>query len=76
MKAAVEVELLHLDESQFSIVPGKTRLTRVLDAQNKFEEAGATFQEVIVRNSYNKGLRSKMGTPDHVMAVWYYAGPC
>lgn len=76
MQAALEIGIRNLGESHFGILSGKTHLARVLAAQKKFEEAEAMFQEVIVKSSYDKGLRSEGETPDHLLAVWYYAGLC
>ena len=76
MQAALEVGIRNLGESHFGILSGKTHLARVLAAQKKYDEAERMFQDVIIKGSYDKGLRSEGESPDHLMAVWYYAGFC
>ena len=76
MQAALEVGIRNLGESHFGILSGKTHLARVLAAEKKYDEAEKMFQDVIIKGSYQKGLRSEGESPDHLLAVWYYAGFC
>lgn len=34
------------------------------------------FQEIVVKGSCDMGLRADGEKPDHLLAVWYYAGSC
>ena len=76
MRAALKAGLRNLGEEHFGVLSGKTHLARVLVAQKRYDEAETMFQEVIVKGSYGKALRSEGETPDHLLAVWYYSGCC
>lgn len=76
MRAALKAGIRNLGEEHFGVLSGKTHLARVLVAQKRYDEAEIMFQEVVVKGSYDKALRSEGETPDHLLAVWYYSGCC
>ena len=76
MRAALKAGIRNLGEEHFGVLSGKTHLARVVAAQKRYDEAETMFQEVVVKGSYDKGLRSEGESPDHLLAVWYYAGCC
>ena len=76
MQAALKAGIRNLGERHFAILSGKTHLARVVAAQKRYDEAESMFQDVIMKGSYDKGLRAEGESPDHLLAVWYYAGCC
>lgn len=76
MQTALKAGIRNLGEGHFAILAGKTHLARVIAAQKRYDEAMTMFQDVIVKGSYDKAWRAEGETPDHLLAVWYYAGCC
>lgn len=76
MWPALEAGTRNLGEEHCAVLAGKTHLARVIAAQKRYDEAEGMFQEVVVKSSYGKGQRAEGESPDHLLAVWYYAGCC
>lgn len=76
MRVAIEAGERNVGDRHLAVLAGKTQLARVIAAQGRISEAETLFQEVIDKNSYNKGVRDEGEHPDHLTAVWYYAGCC
>ena len=76
MQAALKAGIRNIGEGHFAILAGKTHLARVVAAQKRYDEAETMFQDVVVKSSYDKDLRAEGESPDHLLAVWYYAGCC
>ena len=77
MRVAFEAGERNVGERHLGVLVGKTQLARVVAAQpGRSAEAEAMFQDVIDKNAYNKGARDEGEHPDHLTAVWYYAGTC
>ena len=76
MQVALQAGIRNIGEEHFAVLAGKTQLARVIAAQKRYDEAEAMFQDVVVKGSYNQGQRAEGENPDHLVAVWYYAGCC
>ena len=76
MRSSLAAGVRNLGDDHFGVLAGKTHLAQVLVAQKRLDEAEIMFQDVIDQSLYQKGLRSEGETPDHLLAVWYYAGCC